>query len=86
MQVALNDSNADLVVTLVSGKGQALHPLDKFDVAARVADAILARAGVKGVVASGPTFQKVITAGRPRLNLSTYIDMTGSFVKQVFHR
>lgn len=59
LQVALNDSAASLVVTFdVSGRGQAIHPLDKFDVTRRIADAILAQAGMPAL-ASGPTFQKV---------------------------
>jgi hypothetical protein len=64
-QVALQDSAAALVVTFdVSGRGQAIHPLDKFDLTRRIAAAVLAQAGVPGAVYSGPTFQKVLLVVR----------------------
>ena len=63
LQVALRDGAAALVATFdVSGRGQALHPADKFDVARRVAGAILAQAAVPGAAAGGPAFQKVLPA------------------------
>jgi hypothetical protein len=63
LQVALQDGAAALVATFdVSGRGQALHPADKFDVARRVAGALLAQAAVPGAAAGGPAFQKVLPA------------------------
>jgi len=61
LQVALKDGSASLVVAIdISGDDMSLHPLDKFNLARRVAAAVVGRFTRPTPVASGPTFQQVI--------------------------